>query len=795
MRTLPLLTSLAISLATLMHGGASSATPGAGQVADASRLTLKTKGLAPLSTPLAASAPAATVEAAARAVVAAELPVASGLSLASPKVVTLASGDRVVKLRQTHAGLPVVQRGVTVAFRGGAPRLAAARVERSFPASATPALDEAEALAAAEQRTGLASDGPAVLAWWPTPDGVKLAWGVAADAIVGVPRRPLTVVDAQTGAVLQVQETVLELNQANVYPSNPVKSPDLETVTLPVGEGETHLQNELVRSLNCIDLQSVKSVNFQGFPINVHTCDLIQTALPDANGDYLIAPASDTAPEDDYSEVSMFHHANRAYELFRGWDPNLELNAGVPFNTISNLRIPQGFDTFDLAKIADPNLPLVPFQNAFYAPADPLFSTVFGIQGGAMWFGQGPLKDYAYDGDVVYHELTHAVVGATLQLVGTPHMDEFGTVYSPGGMNEGLADYFAAALTGDPDMGEYAVQDFSPGAPYIRSLANPDACPTAIGGEVHQDATLFSGGLWDVRSTLAAGEQALFDGAVFSAMNVSPTGDLSYDELALLISSEVETALGAATSGALEAAWTTRGVLPKCTRVLEHTGDELEGPPELQGLWFAPGTQTTGVKHSAGDWTPGVVQFHHALPASPLALTFGLRKVDIGGAGGPLGGGGTPFAPKLLVRFSAEPIQFQYQPLGTATADVVEVELVEAGNDYTATIDVPMGATDVHVMITSTGESDGAYTDVNMSVTTGGGQGGGGAGGGDVGGAAPGGGGAGGQATGNPASPDAGGGCGCEVPGAGSTSTSALAAMLAALGLAVGRVRRRAGRG
>ena len=86
-----------------------------------------------------------------------------------------------------------------------------------------------------------------------------------------------------------------------------------------------------------------------------------------------------------------------------------------------------------------------------------------------MWFGQGPLKDYSYDGDVVYHEFGHSVVNVTLKLVGTPHMDEYGTSYSPGAMNEGLADYFSSAITGDPDVGEYAVQDLSLGLTAIRA--------------------------------------------------------------------------------------------------------------------------------------------------------------------------------------------------------------------------------------------------------------------------------------------------------------------------------------
>ena len=47
-----------------------------------------------------------------------------------------------------------------------------------------------------------------------------------------------------------------------------------------------------------------------------------------------------------------------------------------------------------------------------------------------MWFGQGPRHDYAYDGDVVYHEFTHAVVDATIQLPSA--------INAPGAMNEGL---------------------------------------------------------------------------------------------------------------------------------------------------------------------------------------------------------------------------------------------------------------------------------------------------------------------------------------------------------------------
>ena len=455
---------------------------------------------------------------------------------------------------------------------------------------------------------------------------------------------------------------------------------------------------------------------------------------------------------------------------------------------VSNLRLPPWFDTFDLNKIKDPNLPLVPFQNAFFSPANPIFSTVFGLNGGAMWFGQGPKKDYSYDGDVVYHEFTHAVVDATIKLAGTPHMDEWGTSVSPGAMNEGLADYFSSALAGDGDVGEYATQDFAPGSLAIRSLTNPDACPSAVGGEVHQDATLFSGALWDVRVALAPADALKFDAAIFAAMNASPTGDLAYEDFAQLALDQVKAALDDATAQKLTDALTARGVLPQCTRVLEYGGGPMKGPKELQGLWFAPGTTTTGVKNAAGKWTPGVVQMHFTVPEGTTALTLSIRSVDIGGGG--LGMGGTAFTPKFLVRFSKDPINFKYNPL-TTTDDVLAVDGKKSGSNFDANVEVPGGATDVYVMVGTTGSNDGAYTDFFATPMTDpastGGAGGGGAGGGGAGGA--------GTTT---ASGGAGaldqtvtGGCGCSVPGDNTSSTAALAA-LAALGLVASRRRRRA---
>jgi MYXO-CTERM domain-containing protein len=739
-------------------------------------------------------APTLALEKAAPAVAFEQIRWTQPVDFGPARTTELDSGERVVKLPQVHRGVPVVNRGVAVTFGAdNVATLVTSAVEEDLPASVTPAIGAQQAAGVAAAHARIAHDpSRAVLVLWPTADGARLAWAIDIVPMLGVPYLPVTIVDAQTGEIVLSYNAIESLNKAKVYASNPVKSPTLLDVTLPVGAGETTLQNPLVQSQNCIDKKTVKDVDFMGFMLKVHSCDLLQTAVPDANGDYSTPPAMDKDPEDAFSEISMFYHANRAYDFFHGFDSKLDVNAGAPLPTVSNLRLPQGLTSFDIAKIGDPSLPLDPFQNAFFAPSNPIFATVFGINGGAMWFGQGPNKDYSYDGDVVYHEFTHSVVNVTLKLVGTPHMDALGTSYSPGAMNEGLADYFSSALTGDPDVGEYATQDFAPGAPFIRSLANPDTCPSAIGGEVHQDATLFSASLWDARKALATpADQGEFDKAVFTAMNKSATGDLGYEDFAKLVLAAVTASpLGAPVADKLTAAFTARGLLPKCSRQLEYTGKTLSGPKDLQGLWWAPGTQTTGVKTAKG-WTPGIIQFHDVLPAGATMLTASFTSVAVGGGG--IGGGmGTPFTPKVIVRFAKDPILFKYKPLA-AQADDVVVDATASGMTYEAAIPVPAGAVEAFVMVVSSGESDGAYTKlslnvdstpVDMTTTTGAG------GSASTTGASTGTGAGGGSTTGG--EDQVVDGCGCSVPGGDDSHTGAAIAAIAGLGLIASRRRRRA---
>jgi MYXO-CTERM domain-containing protein len=331
-----------------------------------------------------------------------------------------------------------------------------------------------------------------------------------------------------------------------------------------------------------------------------------------------------------------------------------------------------------------------------------------------MWFGQGPKADYSYDGDVVYHEFGHAVVDHTLKLVGNYHADEQGLVSSPGAMNEGLADYFAAAITGGSAMGEYAATDLAPGLKSIRDLANTETCPANLSGEVHADSKFWTGGLWKVRETLAAADQDKMDQAVFDVMAASPGGDLGFEDLTKLIITSVKSGVSPAAADALTKEMTDRGALPTCDRVIEYKDKPINsGSVDLGGIFWAPGKQDSAI--AGASYAPGVIQFKVPIPAA-TELSVSFSEIKTGGGGTSIFGGGNPFAPSVLVRFGDDPIKFAYSPAFDATADLT-AEAPVAGGKGVATVQVPAGATNAYVMIVNTGDQSGGYRNVNFAFS------------------------------------------------------------------------------
>jgi len=692
-------------------------------------------------------------------------------------------GDAIVHFEQSHRGLPVVGRGAAVRLsKNGGAVLASVDLEESLP-DTTPSIAAADAARAAARVVALGADADdAHLVVWPVRGGggARLAYVVLPKVPTGLPTMPRIVVDAMTGKVIEATDLV-RFAKASVYRSNPTKSTQVEDLDLAIAPSSEKLTSDVITSANCIDKKTVKKVNMFGFNTNMHICDIEQVATANGSGDFLYTPADEpgslASKSDEFSEVSMYFHTARAYDFFRTLQgaPTATVVKDKPIRVVANLQIPAGVSSGNFAQAADPNTPLEPFSNAFYSPAGgqlgALFQQLYGLSGGGLWFGQGPQRDYAYDGDVVYHELTHAVVDATLRL-GAWSLDARGAIDAPGAMNEGLADYFSSAITGDPDVGEYASKDLASGQSVIRTLGNKDKCPSELVGEVHLDSTLFSGGLWQARSALPEADRSKFDAALYKAMRSNPgRDDVGFEDLTKLFLATLKTDLPAG-AAALESAMTSRGVLPACERIFEWNDAPIRPFVAGVGGFAAPGIQSLGL---GGDTAPGMLQVHAKLPAGASKVTLSFTVRAGGGGASPIGGGGTPFTPVVLAK-AGKPITWTYTG-GVAAHDADSAVDGVTDTRTTATVDVAEGTTDLYLQIASKGESDGNYDDLQVQITS----------------AAPAPGTQDPNANRNvgsqPAVDD--GGCGCSTPGSTTNGSLPLAGLVAALGVVAAGVRRR----
>jgi hypothetical protein len=635
-------------------------------------------------------------------------------------------GELIVRFEQTHHGLPVIGRGAAVRLTSqGDEVLTATDLEEDLPSTLPSLTPSAAAAIAARLTTGNVGAADAHLIVWPLANGgARLAYAVLPQIPEGVPMSPRIIVDAQSGKVLQARD-LLQFAKATVYRFNPTKTPTLESLDLaltpvtPVAPDPAYLNNEFLFSSNCIDRKSVRDLNIMGFSAKVHVCDVAQIAVADVEGNYVYTPTdvagAMASRSDEFSEVSMYYHSAKAYDFFRQLQgvPDAQVVVDKPLRVVANLQIPAGIGAGNLTLAADPNTPLEPFQNAFFSPAGgglgAIFQQLYGFKTGGLWFGQGPQRDYAYDGDVVYHEFTHAVVDHTIKLEAW-HIDARGAIDAPGAMNEGLADYFSSAITGDPDVGEYASKDISQSLGVIRTLANDDKCPAQVIGEVHFDSTLFSGALWQARVSLPDADRTKFDAAIYKALRTNPgRGDLGYDDLGKLFLATLGTDLPSGAT-ALDTAFTSRGILPSCERIFDVKNGVVKAIDPSIGGFAAPGLQSLP---TAGALAPGLIQAHGTVAATDAKLTVTITTKAAAPAS-PLGGGGTPFAPVALVKYG-HAITWT-KASGGFTNDASKTIELTTGTKRVATFDIPAGTTDVYVQIGNKGDTDGAYDALTLTL-------------------------------------------------------------------------------
>jgi hypothetical protein len=377
-------------------------------------------------------------------------------------------GGTVVRFGQEHRGLPVL--GASTIVRVGDDGEAGVLSERgvSRVSSTTPAVTAGSAAV----RVAVAVDaeptqvGEPRLAILPGAEGEgRLVWEVVAWSLPGGEQ---VLVDASDGALLARTPLAREV-LGRVYPGGPGAPKKAETRKLP---GLSPSASSLCAQDGLLIAVQYTSGGISGKQLGA------KNVGPSKGGQFLYNPPADPEdPKDPFAAVNAYYHARRAQEFFS-----------------ERLGVAMSGEAWRVAVVVNARNGGAPMNSAFFSPA--------GLQGedapgNAIVLGQGDV-DFAADSDVVLHEYAHHVShGALGYSEGQFAVDEYGFAPMGGSIDEGISDYFAATMNGDPALGE--------GLPagLRRDISRGGArCPEDTLGEVHHDGELVATAAWEIRGLL-----------------------------------------------------------------------------------------------------------------------------------------------------------------------------------------------------------------------------------------------------------------------------------------------------
>lgn len=373
----------------------------------------------------------------------------------------LPGGTHRVLLRQYWNGYPV-ESGDARCIVDGSGQLSFVAsgflCDLAAPVRARIGREAAIAVAAGALGVSLAR-APAAAGLWVRRRGSRdqLAWAVRLSLAYGF--EPRVWIDAVSGEVLET-ETGCANAVGFVYPSDP-RGPvaEMPLFRLEPGVG-------LVSHL---------------FGVEDGLYPPLAPLGPD--GDYRVPP-----DQPSFDQVNVYWHADRFLHDFMG-----SLGYGGPPDSII-VRI---------------NIAVEPFvaltNDRFVSLGRPI---------------PGFVQDVARCQDIIYHELTHAVIYGFGILPTGPNREA-------AALHEGLADYFSCALTGDPVVGEWLYLTFPNGATRLDQPAVPwnyqhyDRVGFAGGdaGSPWGNGMILSSGLWDLRRDIGTSADSL----VLESLTYLPT--------------------------------------------------------------------------------------------------------------------------------------------------------------------------------------------------------------------------------------------------------------------------------
>ncbi|PRP92621.1 hypothetical protein ENSA5_48020 [Enhygromyxa salina] len=589
----------------------------------------------------------------------------------SPSTVELrqAGGQtQIVKHTPRVNGLPV--RGAyelwATAADAASTRVAAREIGsvRSSPDEARVSGDDARALAAA--RFGWAPDRLELeLVYLRHLDAAVLAWEVTSPLDLDpAPARARVWLSASTGAVLARRSLTFD-SGALVYPENPASTPtpiEIEFTTIDVAVADAPLASPTIDVRGCVDESDETPPGWwtpgQCFPY--------ARARSDASGDFFVPLpnigliADNEATDDLYAEVAAYYYVEQFFE--RMSERGLDSARCDHFTVVVNRYA------------LDEDGEQIPLGGAnFVDECDPERSPTLII-------GQGRYADYAYDADILFHEMGHSVIQHLApDGLADRRFSPTGIVSEAGALHEGVADYLAMSLSGDPEVGEYIGRfGVSGSTPYIRTALHEKVCPDDLVGQWHSDGLIVSGALWAARARVGV----VVDEILLQTLPRLPP-DATLEDFGRAYMAAAEAFVAAGTLAELdyeliERSLTGRGLLD-CPHIIDDLSLATNGKRMV----------LIAADESIAPFAPGPLQLRYEVPPGETEVTVFFTMSLSSGEGPP--------AATVLMKIGGEPITFEYglddEDVITVTGDwdlAAEAELLN-GHDFIARVPVAPG--------------------------------------------------------------------------------------------------------
>ena len=390
------------------------------------------------------------------------------------------------------------------------------------------------------------------------------------------------------------------------------------------------LTSESVQVFNCLNEEGGVSGELNmGFTVEVSLCREAQTVRPDPDGNYLsYEPPSDYSdPNDQFAELMMYHHVNEVADYFKEQHEFVKYETPLPALVNVQLKTNPPLPFEGLRPGPDGFIPL---DNALFFPKESweAFAQQFGLPArdtDLIVFFQGN-ADFAYDASVIYHEYTHAVIGID-RLQGFV-IDQYGLDSSPGGMNEGLADYFGGTILDQADVGKYGIGTITGGDG--RSLDVAYQCPSDTHWEVHVHGRVIGSTMWAIREAVG---QEVADRIMFNALELF-NQNTSHQEASeiILVQAEAESSDIASTVRSILIEYGMLDCVRSTSWVEYNAASSRDGVP-----YSVSGTQAVGIPSLRTIGIPAYKQYSLDMPEE--ASTVGVKlSWRVAAQGSPFGG-------------------------------------------------------------------------------------------------------------------------------------------------------------